>query len=64
MPDMICLYYGDPTECQNCGGWVGCAGIDGGIVTDFGRFFSTDRVDDAIEFQARAKAQLEASRHQ
>lgn len=62
MADMICLYYGDPEECLNCGGWVGCAGIDGGIVTDFGRYCCEDCVDESIEFGERMKAQLAASR--
>ena len=43
-PGMICLYFGDPCECQNCGG---CVKAEGGPFPGDARYCSEDCFADA-----------------
>ena len=49
-PGMICLYFGDPCECQNCGG---CVKAEGGPFPGDSRYCSEDCFADAQERAAR-----------
>lgn len=49
-PDMICLYFGNPEECQNCGGWTKAGG---GPFPPDARFCSVECFEDAMELRAR-----------
>lgn len=52
---VICLYFGTPGECQNCGGSVYAEGEDGfcGPFEGDPRYCSEDCFADAQEFQQR-----------
>ena len=54
--DVICLYFGDPDECQNCGGSATLGGTQEALKTPEGTFCSADCHDEAVEFAERAKA--------
>lgn len=52
---MICLYFGTPGECQNCGG---SARAEGGPFPGDERYCSQDCFEDAAERAARAAQRL------
>lgn len=52
----VFLCYGHPDECQNCGGSAGLGGTQERLVTEIGTFCDDDCFEEAVEFQARAKA--------
>ena len=43
-PGFTCLYFGNPEECQNCGGWTGA---EGGPFPGDSRYCSEDCYADA-----------------
>lgn len=49
-PSMTCLYFGNPEECQCCGGWTKA---DGGPFPGDTRFCSEECFEDAMELSAR-----------
>ena len=53
----MCLYFGTPGECHNCGGFTGAEGDDGvtGSFPGDPRYCSEDCFVDAQEFAERAK---------
>lgn len=47
------LCYGDPDECQNCGGSASLGGTQLRLVTPDGTYCSTECHDEAMEFRER-----------
>jgi hypothetical protein len=52
---MICLYFGIPEECQNCGGWTKA---EGGPFPGDDRFCSLECFEDAMELTSRRAQQF------
>lgn len=50
---MTCLYFGDPDECQNCGGFLHNDDASEPLVTDIGNYCSDECFDEAVEAHAR-----------
>jgi hypothetical protein len=50
---VVCLYFGNPEECQGCGGWVKA---EGGPFPGDPRYCSEDCFADAQEFAAHQEA--------
>jgi len=59
--EFICLYFGWPDECLNCGGSASLGGTQEPVVSDRGRFCSEDCAADAEEFAQRAKREAASS---
>lgn len=57
MPDFLCLYLGNPEECQCCGGWIHADGcVPKGMPAIDGKFCSVechDAIADLIERRGR-----------
>jgi hypothetical protein len=56
---VICLYFGEPDECQNCGGSASLGGTQERLGTPEGTFCSTECHDEAIEARERWRPQRE-----
>ena len=54
-PGLICLYFGNPEECQNCGGWTGA---ESGPFPGDSRYCSQSCFEDAAERATAAAARL------
>jgi hypothetical protein len=53
---MICLYFGSPDECQNCGGSASLGGTQPPVEPPHGGVYcSDDCADKAEAFKARAR---------
>jgi hypothetical protein len=58
----VCLNFGNPEECQNCGGWVGAGeGDDRGPFEGDTRFCSLDCFVDHQEFVERDRLRHESN---
>jgi hypothetical protein len=51
----VCLYFGNPEECQSCGGWLKA---EGGPFPGDSRYCSRDCFEDAREREAQRAARL------
>jgi hypothetical protein len=54
----VCLYFGTPDECLNCGGSASLGGTQEPLRADHGTYCSLDCHDEAVEFAARMKHRL------
>jgi hypothetical protein len=57
----VCVYFGTPGECHNCGGWTKSVGEDGvaGPFPGDARYCSEDCFAEAQEFAERARRQAD-----